>query len=115
MTVQTFLEKRLEDGGWGVALDTPSSELDPEKFNRTTMYRISSYTILLRRGEIILSKQIPEKDDDKNGFYFSEKIFEKPSSMVDAYNKQGMGKNRLAGLDIRSCGNFLEAVPMPPL
>lgn len=106
LLLQTFLEKKQGDE-WMIQGNIPNKELDPRQLEKRGLYRISSYVILLHRGKLVLSAWIPSHDKTTaGGFYFAERIFEN-SAEVAAYNQQEIGKDRLAGLDIRSCGSFL--------
>ena len=52
----------------------------------------------MRQGEIILSNWLHSEPLNIN---------ELNNEIVKKYNAAGMGKDRLAGLDVRACGDFL--------
>jgi len=106
LLLQTFLEKK-QGNEWIIQDGIPNGELDPDRLESGGLYRVSSYVILLHRGKLALAAWIPSHNKTTaGGFNFAERIFEN-SAEVAAYNRQEIGKNRLAGLDIRSCGSFL--------
>lgn len=102
LAVQTYLESKKSDDVWEVVETADLHELQPSRFQKGQEYRISSYIVLLRQGAILLAQTLPSAS-----FQFADEIFMDSSTLVAAYNAQEMGKNRLAGLDIRSCGHFL--------
>ena len=59
---------------------------------------ISSYVILMRQAEILFEGWI-----DSTTFRLSSI----DDSSLQKYNDTGMGVDRLAGLDVRACGDFL--------
>jgi len=101
LTAQTYLESEKTDGSWEVVNLADTQGLRPNCFHRRRKYRISSYVVLLRQGSKLLSQAL-----SSTSFHFSDVIFDS-RSIVDAYNAQDMGRNRMAGLDTRSCGHFL--------
>ena len=101
LLLQTFLEEE-DDSGWTRREDIPVGKLDPDGLKPGKCYRISSYVVLLRQGKLLLADWVPGRVE----FTFSGRIFANPDE-VRAYNEQGMGRGRLAGLDLRSCGSFL--------
>ena len=103
LLVQTFLE--YQGDKWELQDGLSTEELECGKLKRDGIYRISSFVILLRQGKLVLSGWIPSHGPD-GGFSFADGIFDCPEK-VTAYNRQKMGRGRLAGLDIRSCGSFL--------
>jgi predicted house-cleaning NTP pyrophosphatase (Maf/HAM1 superfamily) len=100
LTVQTFLQQNATDS-WVFVSDLPEGVLAPENLAQDKQYRIASYIILLCQGEKIFDGLVEGKP-----FHFSDSIFN-ASETVQAYNDREMGKDRLAGLDIRCCGDFL--------
>lgn len=93
LTLKTILRKEDEKGDFQP--DTRSiSDLNHE----TSFFIISSYVVLMRQGEIILSDWLHSEPFNIN---------ELNNEIVKKYNAAGMGKDRLAGLDVRACGDFL--------
>lgn len=94
LTLQTILQEQNKQGKF-----QPKDISDVSKLRHATSLRISSYVVLMRQGEIILSDWL----DSKEVF----NINELDDEIVKKYKDAKMGKGRLASIDIRDCGDFL--------
>jgi predicted house-cleaning NTP pyrophosphatase (Maf/HAM1 superfamily)/Pyruvate/2-oxoacid:ferredoxin oxidoreductase delta subunit len=93
LTLKTILQKQDENREFHP--DTRSiSDLNHE----TSFFIISSYVVLMRQGEIILADRL-----DSEKFHLNKL----KADSLNKYNNAEMGKDRLAGIDVRACGDFL--------
>ena len=99
LTLQSYLEGKSEDNdkdtGWE-RIENPT--VDSLTSNRE--YRITSFVVLLRQGEIILAEE---------PFYSEPFTIQKTldQTKLKYYHNSEFGSSRLAGLDVRTSGHFL--------